>query len=440
MMSSTKDSQRVIIHYLRGMAKVGMMGFGGGNALIPLLQRELVSPLALTDREFVEDTVIANITPGALPVKMAALAGVRLSRPFLAVLGAFVISAPGVVLTIVMMAAFSKLGSQAIAVVEGASIGVTAFIIYLLAHYIVTVLAPGRGMPVAPVIIAGITFLATGAERTIRLVCTIIGVDDVVISLPQVSTLESVLAALIIIVLWTIWTSIFRPAPTRTDNAGNLVKPRHTLIAVTIFAVLVGIGFLVCAILNGSLSFQALLASSALTSFGGGEAYVAVADGFFVSSGIVNSDVFYRQILPVANALPGPILVKIAVAMAFVYGGSIGPYYAWIFALTALIIIVGACGTIVVLVLAGWNRFRHSHLARNISAVMPPVICGLLISTAMSMMESNLSIVGSHGGLVMGGTVILACLVPLTRRFIHLPDIAFILVYALLTTAITLTV
>ena len=67
------------------MLKVGMIGFGGGSALIPVMERELVSGRkALSEQLFIQDTVIANITPGALPVKIGALSGLQLGGPWLA--------------------------------------------------------------------------------------------------------------------------------------------------------------------------------------------------------------------------------------------------------------------------------------------------------------------------------------------------------------------
>ena len=76
------------------MLKVGVIGFGGGSALIPVLEKELVDPRRLREDEFVQDTVIANITPGALPVKIAALAGTQLSGSMAAAAGGLAIAVP----------------------------------------------------------------------------------------------------------------------------------------------------------------------------------------------------------------------------------------------------------------------------------------------------------------------------------------------------------
>ena len=55
------------------MLKIGCIGFGGGSALIPVLQKEAVQDKGLiTEDELDSDIVAASITPGALPVEIAA--------------------------------------------------------------------------------------------------------------------------------------------------------------------------------------------------------------------------------------------------------------------------------------------------------------------------------------------------------------------------------
>ena len=58
------------------MLRVGTIGFGGGSALIPVIEKEIVHRRGLLDDPtFTAHTVIANITPGALPVKLGAYKG-----------------------------------------------------------------------------------------------------------------------------------------------------------------------------------------------------------------------------------------------------------------------------------------------------------------------------------------------------------------------------
>ena len=61
---------------LFAMLKVGCIGFGGGNALVPFIEKEVVTKHKLvTHKEYNKYIVAANITPGALPVEIAIALG-----------------------------------------------------------------------------------------------------------------------------------------------------------------------------------------------------------------------------------------------------------------------------------------------------------------------------------------------------------------------------
>ena len=54
------------------MLKIGFIGFGGGSALIPVIEKEVVEEQKLVSKkEYDKDVIVASITPGALPVEIA---------------------------------------------------------------------------------------------------------------------------------------------------------------------------------------------------------------------------------------------------------------------------------------------------------------------------------------------------------------------------------
>ena len=86
------------------------IGFGGGSALIPVFEDELVTRRGrLAPATFTKQTIVASITPGALPVKLGAMAGLALSGSWSALGMAVLVSVPGTVLT---MAAVSHGGLE----------------------------------------------------------------------------------------------------------------------------------------------------------------------------------------------------------------------------------------------------------------------------------------------------------------------------------------
>ncbi|MBK0419083.1 chromate transporter [Leucobacter sp. CSA1] len=422
------------------MLKIGAIGFGGGSALIPVMERELVGGRMLNEPEFTQDTVIANITPGALPVKLAGLAGVRLHGGASAVAGALCVALPGAVGTVALLALSRLLGPGVVEVFEYSSVGITAFIVYLLLHYILKVLAPSGRLRPVPLAIALAAFALTGLNETLRFAGDLLGatVDP---GLPALSVVQVVIVALALITGLTLWQRIRsrrrRVPPPPGETGGGSGIGRRALIAIAAFTALFLLGAALALLVppvRQSLGFMLSVAASTGTSFGGGEAYVAVADGFFVATGAVDSTQFYGQVVPIANALPGPILVKIAAGVAYLAGGPLG----LVMATAALLITVGVCGAAASGVLAGYGSLGHSRLVRNIALYILPVICGLLMTTALSMLRVSAQIAGEAGAMpvaTLAASLVLVVVAYLAHRFSRVPDVVVILVFGVVTFA-----
>lgn len=394
------------------MLKVGMIGFGGGSALIPVLEKELVAHRdALTEPVFIQDTVIANITPGALPVKIGALSGLQLGGPWLAFGSALAVAFPGAAAAVAILAFFSFLGNGAVRAIEYASLGIAAFILFLLGAYIVKVIENGGNRRRQYIAIAVLSFALTGADRTRDLVAMVVDLDSVP-GLPQMSALELIALALLAIAVLSLVQlrnaararpAVARPAKLRTRAPRGIGTAIRMPLAA---AALVALAVWLFDQGDRSGEFMVLLATSTLSSFGGGEAFVGVADGFFVTSGFVTSDAFYGQIVPVANALPGPILVKIAAGIGYTHGAALnGTWLGIAQASAAFLITIGASAAGALGVLAGYERASHSVFIQNVGHYILPVICGLLVSTSISMLISNAEI-GMGAGLP--ATVVIA--------------------------------
>lgn len=71
---------REVLGLCISMFRIGLIGFGGGNALISVIEAEVAKARKLiAAREYQEDVVAASATPGALPVKIAAGMGQRVA-------------------------------------------------------------------------------------------------------------------------------------------------------------------------------------------------------------------------------------------------------------------------------------------------------------------------------------------------------------------------
>lgn len=369
--------------------KVGATGFGGGSALIPVMEREFVERRRLLgEKLFTAHTVVANITPGALPVKLAALAGTRSTKAWASTLAALAVALPGAFATVALLALFSAIGPGAIRLVEFAAVGITVFILVLLLHYIQKVLRTARRRGLAVAIMLA-SFLAMGTNALVGAAGTLFGTRWSS-SLPQLSAVQLVLVALAAVAVWSFLPSGRGSTDMDEDDdedaPSRLLRPAFVLTGVAVVALALGL-------VIGGGHFLSLVGFSTVTSFGGGEAYVGVADGFFVASGMVPGNEFYGQAVPIANALPGPILVKIASALGFSYGvktGGVGMGIAM--ALLAFTLSVAACSAVAVFFMAGYDKASRSPFIRNLGHVILPVICGLLLSTMVSMLNASMEI------------------------------------------------
>lgn len=74
-----KQKSRPYIQLMWGMMKTGILGFGGGPSVIPLIRHEAVKTYQwIDDDEFGEILAIANALPGPIATKIAAYLGYRI--------------------------------------------------------------------------------------------------------------------------------------------------------------------------------------------------------------------------------------------------------------------------------------------------------------------------------------------------------------------------
>ena len=69
-----------VIGLFYAFAKVGILGFGGGHSIIPLIQIEVVNNYKwLNSEEFTEALAMANSLPGPITVKMSVFTGYKVA-------------------------------------------------------------------------------------------------------------------------------------------------------------------------------------------------------------------------------------------------------------------------------------------------------------------------------------------------------------------------
>ncbi len=169
---------RLLLHFMR----IGAIGFGGGMAVIALMERDLVRERQLMDsEEFLHGVALGQVL-GPFAVNAAVFVGTRLYGPLggLACAGAFM--APSLVLVILLswlyftlhaipalQGAIGGLGPVVIALILGAAWSVGAKAVRAWPAAVLALLALGVSLlkinPVAILMVAGVTGLVAGKPR-----------------------------------------------------------------------------------------------------------------------------------------------------------------------------------------------------------------------------------------------------------------------------------
>lgn len=420
------------------MLKIGTIGFGGGNALIPVIEEEVVDRQQIVSkREYDEDVVAACITPGALPVEIAAGVGSQTFGWRGMLFAASLMALPGVVLTIAILSLLSNAEASVLTGIQYVSLGLGAFIISLLIAYAIKTMQSAEGEPKATRAFMLVTmfavFLLMGEKNLYKLfgisaqplfhfsvldiLClgfflivalaqknksfvsklAIVGLaalfllsGSTLLPLPLLHNVVSVvLFALILAAIGKDLRQGSQQEGTAVDGRKLTKKIVADTLIWTAFAVVLTVPAFV--LLGGTTIAYAVTGFiSSILSFGGGDAYLTLADGLFVTGGFLGAALFYGQLVPVANILPGSILCKILAGIGYFVGyeqaGIVG---GLALALAGFGISIAASGMVFNVIAKLLQAFREVPSFQAISHGVRPLISGMLLNVALTMLNTN---------------------------------------------------
>lgn len=477
MSKNKRETRKMnLIELLFSMMKIGCIGFGGGNALIPVMEKEFVdSRQQLSAKEFNKYVVMANLTPGALPVEMAGSLGYHIVGIPGMILGAVGMAFPGIFATVLIVSLLSQFSGVLLQQVEYISVGIGVFIIYLLIHYNKNMLDNFKlkSMKIKRLCIVFLIFFLT-CGKEIR---NIFGIEGTPIF--DISTINILFAAIFFIfysfVNFTVLKGIIGGILTILyllhSGKSHILSNQYVFIVVCILMMSLALysiidcvrgtgkikklpirhlltqetawlAFLAVlslpAVLTFSGAFHYILNGllSSLVSFGGGEAYLSVAEGMFLDQGITNKQL-YGQLLPVVNALPGSILCKMLSGIGYYSAlnatGSV--VIGYLTALAGLAVSITASCFIVFLVIYFYEKFEDLEMFVMLSKCIRPIVGGLLLSTASSLLYANISIGTGHGWTLPPSLLLFACLllcILLMKKFTKLHNVIMIFICGVL--------
>jgi len=102
----------VLVQLFLSFFKVGLFTFGGGYAMIPLIEREIIQARGwLTLEQFIDVIAIAEMTPGPVAVNSATLVGFRTGGFWGSVVATAGVVAPSAIVVTALAAAMRRMKS-----------------------------------------------------------------------------------------------------------------------------------------------------------------------------------------------------------------------------------------------------------------------------------------------------------------------------------------
>lgn len=98
----------IYLKLLLSFLKIGLFSFGGGYAMIPLIQKEIEVNGWLTPSQFVDIIAIAEMTPGPIAVNSATYVGYKSAGIFGGAVATFGVALPSLVLILIVSRLFIK--------------------------------------------------------------------------------------------------------------------------------------------------------------------------------------------------------------------------------------------------------------------------------------------------------------------------------------------
>ena len=121
----------MLINLFLVFAKIGFMGFGGGYAILTMIQRELTGLGWISQKEFANMAAISQMTPGPIAVNAATYVGYRIAGFWGSLAATVGVSLPSFILVIIVAHFIFKFKSSKI--VESCMKGIRPVTIALIA-------------------------------------------------------------------------------------------------------------------------------------------------------------------------------------------------------------------------------------------------------------------------------------------------------------------
>ena len=270
---------KIIFDIFLSIFKIGAFTFGGGYAMIPLIEQEVVNNKKwLNKDEFMDVLVVAQSLPGAMAINTSIFLGYRIAGILGAISALIAVILPSFMIIILIAAFFMQFRNNYY--VNAAFMGITAAVPML--------------------VLVGAISLAKGIPKNLRSLITI------VISLIALIFFD-INPVVVIIVSGALWSNIFK-------REGIAMK-----LLIKLYLAFLKIGTF---------------------SFGGGYAMLPFIQKEIVEKNNWISSTEFTDIIGISQMTPGPVAINSATFVGYKISGVIGSIVATLGVITTSFILV----------------------------------------------------------------------------------------------------
>ena len=102
----------IYLHLFLSFFKIGLFGFGGGLAILSLIQMEVEQYGWMTQQEFVDIVAVSQVTPGPIGINCATYVGYTVGGIWGSVLATFAIVLPSLIIMLSICKAYFRLSTR----------------------------------------------------------------------------------------------------------------------------------------------------------------------------------------------------------------------------------------------------------------------------------------------------------------------------------------
>lgn len=154
----------IIIHLFLVFAKIGLFAFGGGYAILPLIEKEVVYGTQwLTHNEFLNVVTISQLTPGPIAINAATFVGYKEGGILGAIFATLGVCLPSMILILIFVRFLKRFETNT--VLNRVIKGLRPAVIALIAAAAYSIIRGGGIKDTKGIIIAILSFLVIRSKK-----------------------------------------------------------------------------------------------------------------------------------------------------------------------------------------------------------------------------------------------------------------------------------